>query len=67
LIILQLEFVYFGDKVVKEDIFLGFGIFVPDELSDIILRDFHIVIPVNTVKDELKYALVVHQTEDSDS
>lgn len=65
--VFKLEFVDFCDEVVKEDVLLGFRIFVPNELPDVILGNFHIVVSVDTVKDELKYALVVHQTEDSDS
>ncbi len=67
LVLLDSKFVNLWEEVGKEDIFGIFRVFVWNELFYVIFCYFIIIILVDAVKDELEDALVVHETECSDS
>ncbi len=67
LIFLDFEFVNFDYKVGEEDFFRVFRVFVGNEFFNVVFCDFEIVILVDTVEHKLKYAFVIHKTEDCDS
>jgi hypothetical protein len=60
LILLDFEFVDFGDEVDEENVLGVFWILVGKEFLDVIFGDFQVIILVYAVKNELQDAFVVH-------
>ena len=63
MILLNFEFVNLGNEVGEEDVLGVFGVLVGEEFFYVVFGDFEIVVLVDTVKNELQDAFIVHQAE----
>ena len=63
LILLNFEFVNLGNEVGEEDVLGVFGVLVGEEFFYVVFGDFEIVVLVDTVKNKLQDAFIVHQAE----